>query len=466
MSNVRDFGAIGDGRHDDTEAIAHALAEGDGFIEFPRGDYLITQTLTVELDKRGRLGLSGAAGTAKIIMAGSGPALHLIGTHEGSAGPETFQPNVWSRQRMPSLLNLEIEGAHPEADGVLLEGTMQATLEGLLLRHLRDGVRVTRRARNVLISHCHIYDNRRCGIWLDNANLHQVIITGSHISYNLVAGIKISGGQIRNVQITGNDIEYNYDRVEKKLTDSADILIDCRPEGATIDEMTIASNTIQAVPSPGGANIRLLGNEVNASNSTGQLAISGNLIGSQETNVHLVRSCSTVLTGNAIYAAHHKNLLIEDCRNIVVGANSIDHNTDLGTERQLATGVRIFRSRDISLTGVQIKDAIAGRHTHPEAPPLEREALIEIANCERITASGLHVIDGVPYGISVADSSDVSIVASTILEAREEKLSIAAVRWTGSGRGNMLAQCRIGGGREGGTQIDPAAGVTVSGLVE
>src|SRR5205085_2724729 len=109
-----------------------------------------------------------------------------------------------------TILNLEIEGAHSEADGILLEGTMQSTLEGLLLRRLRDGVRITRRARNVLISHCHIYDNRRCGIWIDDANLHQVIITGSHISYNQVAGIKISGGQIRNVQITGNDIEYNY----------------------------------------------------------------------------------------------------------------------------------------------------------------------------------------------------------------------------------------------------------------
>jgi hypothetical protein len=281
-----------------------------------------------------------------------------------------------------------------------------------------------------------------------------------------VAGIKISGGQIRNVQITGNDIEYNYDRLEKKLTDSADILIDCRPEGATINEMTIASNTIQAVPSPGGANIRMLGNEENASNSAGMLAISGNLIGSQETNIHLVRSCSTVLSGNMIYAAHRRNLLVEDCRNIVVGANSIDHNTDLGTERQLATGVRIVRSQDVSLTGLQIKDAAAGRHTHADAKPIEREALIEIVDCRRVTATGLHVIDGVPYGVSVAGSSDVSIIASTILEAREDKLSTAAVRWTGTGSGNMLAQCRIGSGQAGEIQIEPGVEVAVSGLVK
>jgi len=465
MSNVRDFGAAGDGKQDDTEAIAHALADGDGLVEFPRGDYRISRTLTVNLATSGRLGLSGQGGTAKIIMAGPGPAFHLLGTHGGSALPEGFKPPVWAYQRMPTVMNLEIEGAHPEADGLLFEGTMQSTLEGVLLRKLRHAVRVTERARNVLISHCHIYDNSGCGIFLDNANLHQVIITGNHISYNRVAGIKIAGGQIRNVQITGNDIEYNYDRVDKQLTHSADILIDCTPADATINEMTIGSNTIQAVPSPGGANIRVLGNEANRDNSAGMLAISGNLIGSQETNIHLVRACSTVISGNMIYAAHHRNILVEHSRNIVLGANSIDHNTDLGTERQLATGVRFTHCQDVSLTGVQIKDALAGQHTHPDATPVERAALLEISNCQRVTASGLHLVDGVPYGVDIADSSDVNLVSSTILEARAERLSTAAIRWSGVGSGNVLAQCRIGSGKAGSTEIAESASVSVSGLV-
>lgn len=466
MSNVRDFGALGDGRNDDTDAIEHAIADGDGLIEFPRGDYRITRTLTVEPNKSGRFALSGQGGTAKLIMAGSGPAFHLIGTHGGTADPGGFKPPVWMHQRMPTVMNLEIEGAHLEADGFLIEGIMQPTFEGVLLRKLRQAIHIRDRARNVLISHCHIYDNREIGIHLDNVNLHQVIITGNHISYNPVAGIKMVGGQVRNVQITGNDIEYNYDRKEKELRDSADILIDCRPEGASINEMTIASNTIQAVPSPGGANIRVIGNEEETLNSAGMLSISGNLIGSQETNIHLVRACSTVISGNMIYAAHNRNVQIEDSRNIVLGANSIDHNTDLNLDRQLATGVRIQGSRDISLTGVQIKDAIAGKHTHPNAEPLERSALIEIIDCQRVTATGLHIIDGTPYGIDVSDSSDVNISACTVLEAREDKLSKAAVRWTGKGSGNMLSQCRIGPGSEAGVEIQESAGVTVSGLVE
>ena len=43
MSNVRDFGARGDGRNDDTQAIRHAIEQGDGVLRFPRGDYLISR---------------------------------------------------------------------------------------------------------------------------------------------------------------------------------------------------------------------------------------------------------------------------------------------------------------------------------------------------------------------------------------------------------------------------------------
>jgi hypothetical protein len=361
---------------------------------------------------------------------------------------------------MPTILNLEIEGAHPQADGIVVEGTMQSTFEGVLLRELRDGIRVEKRARNVLISHCHIYNNSRTGVFFDNCNLHQAIITGSHISYNPTAGIKIEGGQVRNVQITGNDIEYNYDRKHGEQRDSADVLFDCRPEGSSINEATICSNTIQAVPSPGGANVRLIGNEENSENSVGMLALTGNLIGSQETNIHLVRACSTVISGNMIYSAHRRNLLVENSRNIVVGANSIDHNTDHDSNRQLATGVRIVDSHDVSLTGFQIKDAPAGKHMHKDAPPIDRQGLVEIVRCTRVTGSGLQITDGVPFGIFVEDSSDVALSGCSLLESRSEKLTQSAVRWQGKGQGNLLTGSRIHSGTQSALRIDDSAGVT------
>ena len=64
MTNVREFGAQGDGRTDDTDAIQHALDEGDGLIWLDRGDYVISRPLVVELAEAGRLGIHGGGGPA------------------------------------------------------------------------------------------------------------------------------------------------------------------------------------------------------------------------------------------------------------------------------------------------------------------------------------------------------------------------------------------------------------------
>ena len=55
MSNVLRFGAVGDGVTDDTEAIKHAVANGDGMLHFPPGTYRITRPIEINLAKRGPL---------------------------------------------------------------------------------------------------------------------------------------------------------------------------------------------------------------------------------------------------------------------------------------------------------------------------------------------------------------------------------------------------------------------------
>ena len=49
MVQVRDFGAAGDGRQDDTEALQHALEEGDGTLHLAKGTYRITKPLVLDL---------------------------------------------------------------------------------------------------------------------------------------------------------------------------------------------------------------------------------------------------------------------------------------------------------------------------------------------------------------------------------------------------------------------------------
>lgn len=455
MSDVRDFGAAGDGRKDDTEAVEHALEQGDGTLYFPPGDYLLSRTVKVKLAETGRFGMQGAAGAAKILMAGPGPAFHIVGTHDKSADPATFKPEIWSRERMPTAMNLEIEGRHRQASGFLLEGTMQPTFEGVLLRELHHGIHVRGRARNVLISHCHIYRNRGIGVFFEKLNLHQAIIVGSHISYCLAGGIKIVESEIRNLQITGNDIEYNFDLDAEA---SADIWIDSSADGSSVREGTIASNTIQAKYSPGGANVRMIGFNAEQNHKAGMFSISDNLIGSQEINVHLVACRGVVVSGNVIYSGHQRNLQLDGSRNIVIGPNSFDHNPDYG-KLELCTGVRLADSHDCTFTGSILHDAQAGQHTVAGVKPIERQGLLEVVRCERINVSGCQVLDGQPYGIYVEDSNRVSITGTSVYETRDEAKSRAAIRWTGKGKGNFLAANTLGRGVDDVVSIDEDAGV-------
>src|SRR5262249_4300474 len=202
-------------------------------------------------------------------------------------------------------------GRHPEADGILLDGVMQPTLRGLLLRRCRHGVHIVSRCRNVDISDCHIYDNSGVGVFLDRLNLHQTNIHGNHISYCKQGGIKIVASEIRNIQICSNDIEYNYDL---KAKESADVLFDCRD--GTVREGTLVGNTVQAVESPGGANIRLLGARDHP-NAVGLFTISGNLIGSQATAIDLHSCRSVVITGNSIYSGYQHAIVAEDAEHLV-----------------------------------------------------------------------------------------------------------------------------------------------------
>ncbi|HXG08577.1 MAG TPA: right-handed parallel beta-helix repeat-containing protein [Gemmataceae bacterium] len=438
MSIVRHFGAKGDGRTDDTAALSHALQQGDGHLVFPRGDYLISQPLHVPLELHGRVSIEGQGGTARLIMTGPGPAINLLGTHRRSADPEGFAEGVWQRERLPTISNLEIVGAHPEADGIRIEGAMQPTLTGLLIRRCRHGIHLANRDRNVLIANCHIYHNHGVGIFFDRVNLHQTNIHGCHISYCKQGGIKIVGSEIRNLQICSNDIEYNYDL---EAETSADVLLDCR--AGTVREGTIVGNTIQARRSPNGANVRLLGVGKEDPNAVGLFAITGNLIGSQQTAVHL-RACRGVaVSGNCIYSGYHNALWAEDSEHLVIGPNSIDHNPEYkgnSTDRILLRGCR-----HVSLTGLLLQ------HTRPAEGPAE--ASVEVDGCENVSLTGCQVIQARGYGILVRQSRVVRIADCTIRAREKDETFRASISADTASRHLIVVNNFLARGSEGDLQM-------------
>jgi len=450
MSSVRTFGAAGDGKTDDTAAIQHAVNDGDGLLRFPPGQYRISKSIQIDLTQRGPIGIEGSGGTAKILMAGPGPALRLVGSHGGTGDPGSVKPEIWTSQRLPTIQNIEIQGAHPEADGIELIQTMQSVFEGVLIHQVRNGIRLFQRNRNVLISHCHVYNNTGVGVFLDQVNLHQINIASNHISYNRLGGIRIEKSEVRNLQITGNDIEYNNHRSHGTDPEpTAEIYIDTSAEKASVNEITIASNTIQATSSPGGSNIfiREMGSH---DRPPGLWAISGNIIGSQENNVHLIGCYGVVLSGNCIYSCSNRNLLLENCRQINVGGNSFRRHTPT-----MGTGIRLVKSTDCVLHGCTIRDEAAEGQ-------VSQASLLELEQCARITVQGCQMLDPAPYGIDVNKSDHINISGCTVMDTREKPIMKGCIRFRGPGRGNLITASTLGAPQEQALQLDPAAGTTTA----
>lgn len=447
MSNVREFGARGDGKTDDAQAIQHAVQKGDGTLQFPRGDYVISRPIAVALQTHGRISITGD-GTARLLMTGAGPALHLIGTHRRTAEPGDFNEEYWRRERMPIVHGLEIVGRHAQADGVRVEGVMQPTLDRLLIRRCRHGIHLANRDRNVIISDCHIYDNSGVGLFLDSVNLHQINIHGNHISYCKQGGIKIVGSEIRNIQICSNDIEYNFD---PKADTSADVLFDCRQ--GTVREGTLVGNTVQARESPGGANVRLLGAKDHP-NAVGLFTISGNLIGSQAKVLDLHACRTVVITGNSIYSGYRHALWAANAEHLVIGANSIDHNPEY---RGNSTDQVVIRNcQQVSVTGLVLQ------HTRPANDPVASS--IELRGCRNVNFTGIQIIHARVRGIALENCSVVRIADSTIRGPADDRAYRAALTVDGKCAHVMVVNNFLGRGSDGEFQLPREQG-TASGNV-
>ncbi|MGC1272726.1 MAG: right-handed parallel beta-helix repeat-containing protein, partial [Planctomycetaceae bacterium] len=432
--DVRDFGAVGDGTADDTAAIQRAVDSGIGSIRFPKGAYRLTKTVVIDLDRVGFTSLVGD-GTASIVMAGPGPAFKFVGTHEGSAAPKTFQDNVWKNQRTPTVDGLEIVGAHPEAVGVEATGTMQFTATRLVVRKALHAVHLTNRNRNVILSNCHLYENRGIGVYYDDVDLHQSNIVGCHISYNGGGGVVSRAGNVRNIHIGTCDIESNHSPDGEP---TANVLIDCAGGVAGTAEVAIVGCTIQHNhTSPNSANIRILGlsgEKDGVPVREGNVTIADNVFSDVQTNVHL-RDCKGVtIVGNTFWMGFEHDLLVEQCSDVVVGPNNLGHNARYSYgDSASARDAVVFRDcTDCTLTGLHIngvKDAPAG---------------LLIERGRRFNITGCTILDCDGVGLWLKDVSDSRVSDCLIRDDRPDRKDAVSLRWS-NGTGNLIADNLLGG---------------------
>lgn len=435
--NPRDFGAIGDGVADDTTAIQRALSESHtGRVYFTKGVYRISETIAIPLKRNGQISLKGTGGGARIVMTGSGPAFMFTGNHQGTAAPDSVDEMVSVSERMPCVEALEIVGAHPEADGIAFSGTLQAIVRGMLIRDVRHGLVFSERNRNVIVEGCHIYHCAGIGIYFDHVNLHQINVIGNHVSYCKRAGIAVLGGEVRNFQITGNDIEYNYDL---EAENSADICIDIAD--GSVEEGTITGNTIQARPSPKGANIRFEAPEKpEGRGRLGLWTISGNLIGSQTVNIYLKNATGIAVSGNHVYTGVDHALRLEGARHIVVSGNSFDQDHNRG--RDMGNGIIIDNCDGILLQGNVMNETCSGEDASGGAIAVRNSRETMIANCQ--------ILEAKHCGIYVENSRNTTLSNCQILDRFGNSAFRAAIEVVGENSGAYIRDMLYHAGTKGG----------------
>jgi hypothetical protein len=436
VNDVRSFGAIGDGKADDTAAIQKAVDSDSGTVRFEKGIYRLTKTITVKLDEKGPISLTGD-GTARIVMAAAGPAFHIIGTHGGTAEPSSVKPEVFERQRMPLVDGIEITGANPEADGIEATGTMQLTITRVNIRDCRHAIRLTQRNRNLTVSNSHLYKNRGIGIFYDAVNLHQSNITGCHISYNAAGGVVSRGGEVRNVQISGCDIEANMATEAimgadaKDAPASANVELDSR--GGSIAEVAITGCTLQHTGKvAGSANVHIIGpgddKRVTSESGEGKtregnVTISANVMSDVRINVHIEHARGVTILGNTFWEGFDHDLLVENSSQIAVTGNVFDRNPRYALwQKEAPKQGLVFRScADCTLSGVHINGV------------REHAAALWVEDSRRFLITGCSILDSDGAGILLEKVRQSRVAACLIADDRSKRKFDATVDKDGEG---------------------------------
>jgi polygalacturonase len=453
MSNVLGFGAVGDGVADDTATLQHTLDAGDGVLRLNKGTYRITKPLVLDLTKTGFGAVRGEGGTSRIVMAGPGPAIRVIGDHQGTASPGSVQAHTWDKERFPTISGIEIVGEHPNAVGIELRKTTKCVISQVLIRKCRIAVHLVERNRDFLLTDSHLYDNHEIGLFFDRCNLHQIIVHGCHISWNKTAGIKSLGGDVHNLQIVGNDIEYNNATAGGASNLSANL--EKHPGGSeiwfdatdgVISEVTISGNTIQATVQTGGANIRIVGADVERPQKADApktlkpdtahlINITGNVLGSQWRAVELRNVSRVTITGNTIYDSADLSVIATHSAGIVVSGNTFVWR---GNDSEPAKdGLRFEDCDNVLLSSLATQRLCAGS--------AERGAAVTFVRCSDCGVSDCQILDPLHRGLELEDCVRCRIANNTIVDRRKAPSMKHAIRVLGQSRDNLITGNILGG---------------------
>lgn len=233
---INNFGAMGDGKTDDTVAFQKAALE-NGVLRLDSGKtYLINKTIVLDLNK-----IKGIqANNAKIFVSKDIPAFHLKGNKiTGGAEPPS---NTGLEQEFSAVIEgLHVYSNNHKGTALVLDGTFGVNISNSHFYNLKKGIELINKNRNVIITENHIWDIKEYGIHYNNANTHQSIISNNHISYAKIA-LFFENGDVHNTQINSNDIEVGHSVNNNTLSA---IQVICYKLNSQFSQAQIIGNSIE-----------------------------------------------------------------------------------------------------------------------------------------------------------------------------------------------------------------------------
>jgi len=221
---------------------------------------------------------------------------------------------------------------------------------------------------------------------------------------------------------------------------TANILLDST--GGSIAEVAITGCTIQhESPSPGSANIRILGEGVgglkNVPGKTkeGHVAITGNVFSDVKVNVDIQSARGVSIVGNTFWMGYEHNLRVENSEHIVVGPNDFQRNPryDYGDATTTKNAIVFRDCKDCTLSGFHVQ----GVHGVPDAVLIEK--------CSRFNIVGVTIVDceGTALKLKDVSNSRVSdcLIRYDLLGAKGTRSLVVE-----GGSGNLFANNMIPGG--------------------
>lgn len=420
-TDIKDFGAVGDGLTDDTVSIQKALdsanSKGGGIVLVPPGEYGIKQSIKI-----GSNTILQGSGTSSVIKA-------LIPATAGSPLRMVTNMDPTNGNAGITVRDLKVDGqattlSAPDAsqNGIAFFKVTDSLITNVWV-HNTSGYNIVcfDNSERVRILGNHVTDSLKEGIELLNA--HRCIVANNTVKGCGVYGIYVWAGATRNV-VQGNNVmncqygigvqagaEAGVYTFNNTIADN--VINDCTADGiyvkgfntyaSEVYRLTISNNTIRGCA----------GNGIHLNTRCKYVILSGNMVSDNtQSGIRAYHECETVtITNNITRVNQQHGIFIYNTQKISVCSNVVELNGQDGIrlERNVQWGP--VNGNMVASNSTLSSGNFSGIAIRFEAsqPPCQR--LNVVGN----TCTDLQGTKNQAYGILETASNDYNVFADNIL---------------------------------------------------